>query len=138
MMNNVELQLGVAFGLFAVFSILRYRTLAVTIMDMAYLFLVISVAVINSLSSDEVSLVLVIASNIIIVFIIYILEKLWLVKHASSKMIVYEKIENIKPENSEKLLADLRERTGLNIHRVEVGRIDFMRDTARIRIFYFE
>jgi hypothetical protein len=138
MMNNVQLQIGVAFGLFAIFSILRYRTMSVSIMDMAYLFLLISIAVINSLSNEKVSISEIIFANLIIVGIIYVLERLWLVKHASSKMIVYEKIENIRPENYEKLIADLKDRTGLEVHRVEIGRIDFMRDTARIKIFYFE
>lgn len=138
MMKNTQLQIGVAFGLFAVFSILRYRTMSVSIMDMAYLFLVISIGVINSLSNEQVSIAEVIFANILVIAIIFIMEKVWLVRHASTKVIVYEKIENIKPENRDKLIADLKERTGLDVHRVEIGRIDFMRDIARIRIFYFE
>jgi hypothetical protein len=138
MMKNSQLEIGVAFGLFAVFSILRYRTLNVSVMDMAYLFLVISIGVINSLSNDQVSITEMIFANILVVVVIFVMEKVWLVKHASTKIVVYEKIENIRPENHDKLIADLRDRTGLDIHRVEIGRIDFMRDVARIRIFYFE
>jgi len=138
MMKNSQLEIGVAFGLFAVFSILRYRTMNVSVMDMAYLFLVISIGVINSLSNDQVSIMEVIFANCLVVAIIFVMEKVWLVRHAASKMIVYEKIENIRPENHDKLIADLKERTGLDIHRVEIGRIDFMRDVARIKIFYFE
>lgn len=138
MMKNSQLQIGVAFGLFAVFSVLRYRTMNVSIMDMAYLFLVISIGVINSLSNDQVSIAEVIFANVLVVGIIYVMEKVWLVRHASSKTIVYEKIENIKPENYDKLIADLKERTGLDIHRAEIGRIDFMTDVARIKIFYFD
>src|ERR1044071_6462334 len=123
MMKNSQLEIGVAFGLFAVFSILRYRTLNVSVMDMAYLFLVISIGVINSLSNDQVSITEMIFANILVVVVIYVMEKVWLVKHASSKIVVYEKIENIRPENHDKLIADLRDRTGLDIHRVEIGRI---------------
>jgi hypothetical protein len=138
MMRNTQLEIGVAFGLFAVFSILRYRTLNVGVMDMAYLFLIISVGVINSLSNEQVSIAEILFANFLIVIVIFILEKIWLVRIASNKIIVYEKIENIRPENYDKLIADLKVRTGLEIHRVEIGRIDFMRDVARIKIFYFE
>lgn len=138
MMRNTQLEIGVAFGLFAVFSILRYRTLNVGVMDMAYLFLIISVGVINSLSNEKVSIVEILFANFLIVSVIYILEKIWLVRIAANKVVVYEKIENIRPENYDKLIADLKDRTGLNVHRVEIGRIDFMRDIARIKIFYFE
>ena len=138
MMRNTQLEIGVAFGLFAVFSILRYRTLNVGVMDMAYLFLIISVGVINSLSNEQVSIAEVLFANLLIVGAIFILEKVWLVRIAANKVDIYEKIENIRPENYEKLLADLKERTGLNVHRVEIGRVDFMRDIARIRIFYFD
>ncbi|MBK6481768.1 MAG: DUF4956 domain-containing protein [Chitinophagales bacterium] len=138
MMRNTQLEIGVAFGLFAVFSILRYRTLNVGVMDMAYLFLIISVGVINSLSNEQVSIAEVLFANLLIVGAIFILEKVWLVRIAANKVVIYEKIENIRPENYEKLLADLKERTGLNVHRVEIGRVDFMRDIARIRIFYFD
>lgn len=138
MMRNTQLEIGVAFGLFAVFSILRYRTLNVGIMDMAYLFLIISVGVINSLSNEKVSIVEILFANLLIVSVIYILEKIWLVRIASNKLVIYEKIENIRPENYDKLIADLKDRTGLDVHRVEIGRIDFMRDIVRIKIYYFE
>src|SRR5580765_3455736 len=82
MMKNSQLEIGVAFGLFAVFSILRYRTLNVSVMDMAYLFLVISIGVINSLSNDQVSVTEMIFANILVVVVIFVMEKVWLVKHA--------------------------------------------------------
>ena len=138
MMKNTQLEIGVAFGLFAVFSVLRYRTLNVSVVDMAYLFLVISIGVINSLSNENVSIVQVLAANFIVVIIIFVMEKRWLIRHASEKVIEYEKIENIRPENHDKLMADLKERLGLDVHRVEIGKVDFTRDVATIRIFYFE
>src|SRR5580765_3241416 len=91
MMKNTQLEIGVAFGLFAVFSILRYRTLNVGVMDMAYLFLIISIGVINSLSNEKVSIAEILFANFLIVAIIFLLEKIWLVRVASSKVIVYEK-----------------------------------------------
>ncbi len=138
LLKSTHLQIGVAFGLFAVFSILRYRTMNVSIVDMTYLFMIISLAVINALSKEDISIIEVVLANVIVVTIVYVMEHIWLVRHPSSKVIVYEKIENIKPENFDKLLADVRQRTGLNVHRIEIGRIDFMRDVARIRIFYFD
>jgi len=138
MLKNTQLQIGVAFGLFAVFSILRYRTLNVSVVEMAYLFLVITLAVINAMSNDRVSITEVVVANTLIVAVIFVLEKEWLLKHPLEKVIEYEKIENIRPENHQKLLADLRARTGLNVHRFEIGKIDFTRDTAIIRIYYFE
>jgi len=136
-MNNVKLEMGVAFGLFAVFSILRYRTISVSIKEMAYLFTVISIAAINSLSSKKVSVAELLMANAIVVGIVYILEKRWLVKHASVKMIQYDRIDLIKPEKHDEMLEDLRQRTGLPFHRFEVGNIDFIRDTARVKAYYF-
>lgn len=137
MMNNVKLEMGVAFGLFAVFSILRYRTISVSIKEMAYLFTVISIAAINSLSSKKISVAELILANTIVVGIVYILEKKWLVKHASYKIVTYDRIDLIKPEKHSEMMADLRARTGLPVHRFEIGRIDFLRDTARLKVFYF-
>lgn len=135
-MNNVKMEFGVSFGLFAVFSILRYRTEDIPIKEMVYLFLIIAVALVNSLSTKKVSVTEILLVNGIIVTLIYAMEHLWLMRNESYKVIMYEKIENIKPENYEKLLKDLRERTGLNIHRVEIKNIDFQNDTSRLTIFF--
>ena len=77
-------------------------------------------------------------ANFIIIAVTYGLEKIWLLQQETRKTITYEKIELIKPSRKEELMADLKERTGLNITRIEVRRIDFLRDTAQIRIFFFE
>lgn len=138
LMSSVKLQLGFAFGLFAVFGILRYRTEALAIKEMTYLFIVITVAVINALANKKISLAELAFTNLFIVGITYSLERLWLLRHESQKTVIYEKIEMIRPENHEALLADLKERTGLSIIRFEIGRVDFLRDVANIRIFYFE
>jgi len=138
LMANIKLGMGFALGLFALFSLLRYRTDPIPIKEMTYLFVVIGVSVINSLSTKKVSYAESVLTNAIIIFVLYGLERRWLTKHEASKRILYEKIELIKAHNKELLLEDLRERTGLPIHRYEIERINFLRDTARIQVYYYE
>ena len=138
LLENVKLQLGLALGLFAIFGILRYRTSQIPIKEMTYLFIVICISVINALANKKVSYVELIFTNLVLLVITFSLEKLWLLKHESRKTIIYEKIDLIKPEKYQLLLKDLEERTGLKINRIEIGRIDFMRDAARVIIYYFE
>ncbi len=139
LLANVKLQLGFTLGLFAVFGIMRYRTNQVPIKEMTYLFLVIGVSVINALANKEVAIADLIFTDAVIVFITFGYEKLLLLKHESAKVIIYEKIELIKPENYDQLIEDLQQRTGiLKINRVEIGSIDFLRDTCRLIIYYYE
>jgi hypothetical protein len=134
---SVKLQIGFALGLFAIFGIIRYRTNSIPIKEMTYLFLIIGVSVINALADTDTSVAEVLFTNFIIILLTYGLEKIWLLKHVSSKTIVYEKINLIKPENYQELLNDLKERTGIkNISRVEIGKIDFLKDTCTLQIFY--
>ncbi len=138
MLENVKLQIGFALGLFAIFGIIRYRTNPIPIKEMTYLFLIIGVSVINALTTTVSSVIEIIFANFAIIFITYGLEKLWLLKHESSKLIKYEKIGLIKPENREALMNDLRERTGItNINRIEIGKIDFLKETCEVTIYYF-
>jgi hypothetical protein len=135
----VKLQIGFALGLFAIFGIIRYRTNAIPIREMTYLFLIIGVSVINSLADENTSIADMLFSNGAIVFATFGLEKLWLLKHESSKIVIYEKINLIKPENYQELLKDLKERTGIKtIKRVETGMIDFLKDTCILTIYYEE
>lgn len=138
LLENVNLQLGFALGLFAIFGIIRYRTNPMPIKEMTYLFLVIAISVINALSGDNISHAELVFSNVAIVGASWLLERVFLLEHEASKTIVYERIELIKPENLPMLLKDLEERTGLKINRVEVGEINFLRDTAIVKIFYYE
>ena len=138
LLENVKLELGFALGLFAIFGIIRYRTDAIPIKEMTYLFIVIGISVMNALVNKKISHAEVIFTNVMFIAITYGLEKIWLLKHESRKNITFEKIELILPERKAELLADLRERTGLNITRVEIRNVDFLRDTANLRIFYFE
>ena len=138
LLENVKLQLGFALGLFAIFGIIRYRTDPIPIKEMTYLFIVIGVSVVNALANKKISHSELLFTNFIIVAVTYGLEKIWLLKHESRKTITYEKIELIKPSMKKELIKDLTDRTGLNITRAEVRRVDFLRDTAQIRIFFFE
>ncbi len=136
-LENVNLQLGFALGLFAIFGILRYRTDAMPIKEMTYLFIIIGISVINSLSNEQTGIWVVLFINIVIILITISMEKVWLLKHEASKLVLYEKINLINPENSQDLLEDLQKRTGIKkINRFEIGKIDFLRDTCEIKIFY--
>ena len=138
LLDSVKLQLGFALGLFAIFGIIRYRTDPIPIKEMTYLFLVIGVSVVNALSNKKVSHAELIFANLMIVFITYGMERIWLLRHETRKNITYEKIDLILPERREELIADLKARTGIDVIRVEIRRIDFLRDIANLRIFYYE
>jgi len=138
LLGKITINIGFAFGMFAVFAILRYRTNPIPIKEMTYLFIVITIGVINALSNSEVSYAALLFTNIALVSLTYFLETYWQKNLLARITIEYEKIENIKPENRDTLLADLKERTGLNIQSFEFRRINFLRDTARIRIYYKE
>lgn len=138
LLENINVSLGFALGLFAVFGIIRYRTRQIPIREMTYLFLVIGISVINALANRKVSYAELIFTNLAAMLITYLLEKVFLLKHESRKVINYENVELIKPSRREELKQDLEERTGLTINRVEVGRIDYLRDSARVIIYYFE
>lgn len=137
LLANVKLQLGFALGLFAIFGIIRYRTNAMPIREMTYLFLVIGISIINSLADTKTSVAEVLFTNLIILFFTFGFEKLWLLRHEVSRLINYEKIDLIKPEKHNELIADLQERTGIHkIDRIEIGKIDFLKDTCLITIYY--
>jgi uncharacterized membrane protein YcaP (DUF421 family) len=134
---QMDIDTGMGLGLFAIFGIIRYRTDAIEIKEMTYLFMVIGISVVNALASNELSISEVAVINVTIVLLTYILENVWLMKHETRKTINYERIDLIKPENHDLLKADLEKRTGLTINRVEVGKIDFLNDTAMVRIYYY-
>jgi hypothetical protein len=138
LLNSVKLSIGFAFGLFAIFGVLRYRTEQISIKDMTYLFAVITIAVINSLASKKVSIAELLFTDGMILVMTYALEHLWLTRHEAMKQILYERIELIKPGNRVQLYADLHERLGVTVSRVEIGKIDLLKDTAQLRVFYFE
>jgi hypothetical protein len=124
-------------GLFAIFGIIRYRTDAIEIKEMTYLFLIIGVSVVNSLASNKISVAEMAVINFSVVAVTYGLEYLWLVKHLTRKTITYERIDLIVPDKYEEMKADIEKRTGLTLNRFEIGKINFLDDTAQVRLFYF-
>ena len=136
LLRKVPMEMGFALGLFAVFGILRYRTEAIPIRQMTYLFIVIGISMINALSNKSISIFEVLFTNGLITLITYLIDRLWFQTIEEKKNIVYEKIELIKPENKQELIKDLKERTGLPIHEVKVEKIDFLKDTAAVTIYY--
>jgi len=139
LLESVTLQIGFALGLFAIFGIIRYRTSQMPIREMTYLFLIIWISVINALAGTDTSLVEIFFTNAAVILATYGLEKVWLLKHESSKLIVYEKIDMIKPENYQGLLEDLRQRTGVTkINRIEIGKIDFLKNSCVLKVYYEE
>ena len=135
LMGGVKLKTGVALGLFAIFGIIRYRTESVPIREMTYLFLIIAVSTINALDSS-ISYVELLATNLLFVVSIWAMESNRWVKHVASKLVMYDNIALITPEREPELIEDLKKRTGLDILRVEVGAIDFSKDTAMVKIYY--
>lgn len=138
MLENVNLELGLALGLFAIFGIIRYRTDPIPIKEMTYLFIAIGLSVMNALINKKISLAELLFANLAIVLVTYGLEKIWLLRHESQKIVLYEKIELVQEGRRQELLNDLETRTGISINRIEIGRIDFLRDTALIKIFYYK
>lgn len=135
-LKKFKLDIGLALGLFAIFGIIRYRTESIPIKEMTYLFVVIGVSIMNSFVNKKMSYFEIIFANSAIVFAIVIIEKIWHLKHEITKVITYENIENIKPENYELLKSDLENRTGIAINKLVIGDIDFLKDSALITIFY--
>lgn len=150
LMGDAKIKTGIAMGLFAIFCIMRYRTESVPIREMTYLFLIISLAAINGLAwAPDISpkhpefagplmtsMGELILTDIIFVVGVWIAEAGKFVKSLSSKYVKYDKIDLIKPDRREELIADLKERTGLDITNVSIGSIDFLKDMALIKIYY--
>lgn len=135
-MNSIEIGIGVGFGLFAIFSILRYRTDPIPIREMTYLFIIAALPVMNSAGSNSEVWWQLVAANGIILVILWVLEKEWGFHYEATKRITYERIELIHPDRRAELLEDLETRTGLQIKRISIGKVDFLRDTASIVIYY--
>lgn len=135
-MTSIEIGIGVGFGLFAIFSILRYRTETMPIREMTYLFIISALPVMNSAGIAGSIWPQLLAANAVILGIMLVLEREWGFHYEASRQIVYEKIELISPERRTELLADLEARTGLKIKRIAVGRIDFLRDVVSLNIYF--
>ena len=129
------MSMGGAFGLFAVFSMLRYRTEDISMKDMTYLFLVIALGLINAVAKAHwVAMLLV---NGFILLITFVLESRWVFKREHSQLIIYDNVSLIVPERRTELLQDLSTRLGQQVHRCEMINVDFLKDTATLKIYYY-
>ena len=136
LMNNLSLEIGFTLGLFAIFGMIRYRTETVPVREMTYLFIIIAVSVINGIGADVTFLELV-AANVLIILLIWLLESRGVfVRRTSVKLIIYDRVDLILPERRDELVEDLRKRTGLDIRDIEIGQVDFLKDTAWIKVTY--
>lgn len=134
-LKYVKLSVGAAFGLFAVFSMLRYRTEGLSLKDLTYMFIFIAMGVISAIQLDYMDLAII---HGVIFAGTFVLDGNVILRRELMKRIEYENIELIKPERMEELKADLRQRTGLNIHRVTIGKVNFLRDSATVNVYYYE
>ena len=135
LLGSVKLKIGFALGLFAIFGIIRYRTESMPVREMTYLFVIIAISVINALAV-EISYAELLGTNLLFVFSIWLCESSRYLRHVSCKLVQYDRIELIRPDKKDELLKDLQGRTGLDIIRVEVGHIDFLRDSAILKLYY--
>lgn len=134
LLHSADISMGFAFGLFAVFSMLRYRTESISVKEMTYLFLVIAMSLLSAVSATSYL-------ELIVLHALFLIAATFVETILSSPSLIiqeiqYEKIENIKPQNNSLLIEDLKQRTGLNIQSVEIGTIDFLRDTANLRVHH--
>ena len=135
-LGDVKLKAGIALGLFAIFSIIRYRTEQVAIREMTYLFIIIALSAINGLTVSELTYGEVLIINALFIISIWLCESKLLISHYSYKVIKYDNVNLITEDKREELIADLEKRTGLKIEKVEVGSIDFLKDAAIVKMYY--
>lgn len=152
MMGNVEVGVGLTLGMFAIFGVIRYRTETVPIREMTYLFVIIAIAAVNGLAPlyrlsgtldgnphyllSYGDIAITVLTNLLAVGLIWILESSSTLKHSATKIILYDRIELIVPERREELFADIEKRCGIKADRIEIGNIDFLKDSAFIKVYY--
>jgi hypothetical protein len=136
LLAGVEIDLAFALGLFAIFGIIRYRTNAIPIREMTYLFIVITLAVINALAPLAATWLEIALANVLIWMLSFVLERLWFVEHLATKMVVYDRIDLLHEGKRAELIADLERRTGVTVVQLEIGKVDLLRDTANLKIHF--
>jgi len=141
-LGSLDINMAFGFGLFAVFAILRYRTDPIPIKEMTYLFIVITIGVINALSGNQVVFIELLFANVTIVLLTFLLERHWVNNlpdnGLSSKTVVYNNMEMIKPENHQALIDELAEKTGLSIVSCKIGRLNFVENQVNVKLYYKE
>ncbi|MBD5284610.1 MAG: DUF4956 domain-containing protein [Bacteroides sp.] len=143
MLGSIKLKIGFALGLFAIFGIIRYRTESMPVREMTYLFVIIALSVINALAEPDLlgnpyAALELVLPNVITVFMIWLYESNKWLTHYACKYIQYDKIDLVTPQKRDELIADLEQRTGIRPVKVEVGSIDFLRDSAIVKMYYEE
>lgn len=136
LLSGTDLTIGFGFSLFAIFSILRYRTDPLPVREMTYLFILMALPVVDAVLITQGRWAEVLLANVVVLAVLYGIERVWSTQHEFRKTVTYEKIELVKAENYPLLLTDLRQRTGLDVTRCEVGHIDFLHDVAEIKVYY--
>lgn len=136
LLTSIDLSIGVGFGLFAIFSVLRYRTDEMPPREMTYLFVFIALPIMNSVLMEDGEVAQLLASNAFVLVVLFLLEKGWGFRFEDSQRVIYDRIELVAPQRRDELIADLKARTGLKIESVEVRRLDLLRDVAELRITY--
>jgi len=135
LMESVKLQIGLTLGLFAIFGVIRYRTETVPVREMTYLFIIITVAVINGLALN-ISYSELVLANLLLILVLWVLEYVTVRKRTSTKLVNYDKIAMIVPEKRGELVADLEKRLGIKVDSLEIGSVDFLKDSAIIKVTY--
>ena len=136
MLQAVEFSVGAAFGLFAVFSLLRYRTENISTKDMTYLFIVIALGLITAISRG--TYVEVGSLNAFVILFVFALDGNLLIRNEKVQLIEYKGIEHIKPESEKNLINELKDKTGLDIHKISIDEINFVKETVVLKIYYYE
>ena len=137
LLSATKIKIGFAFGLFAIFSIMRYRTVVVPVKEMGYFFVCVAIGIINALATVDDNYIILIACNVFILGLTLILDRFINLSHENVKEVVYERIDLITPDVRTEMLDDIRRRTGLPVHRVDIIRIDFLKDVAIIHCYYY-
>lgn len=139
LMDSVKLQIGLTLGLFAIFGVIRYRTETVPVREMTYLFVIITVAVINGLALN-ISYAELLIANLLIFGLIAVLESRLgnrMRKELTCKIVLYDRIENIVPARRDELVSDLEKRIGVKVEKLEIGHVDLLKDAAFIKVYYY-
>ena len=137
LLGTAKIKMGFAFGLFAIFSIIRYRTIMVSIKDMGYFFVCVALGMLNSLASSKDGFLLLAVCNVIILIMTFFLERLNFINNESYKEILYDNVLLIRPEQRQELIEDLRNRTGLDVHKVDIVSINYLKDTVLLKAYYY-
>jgi hypothetical protein len=133
---NVEIDLAFALGLFAIFGIIRYRTDAIPIREMTYLFIVIALSVLNALAPSSAGWEVIGAANVTVWALTFVLDRFWTIRHVATKVVVYDRVDLLSEGRRDELIRDLEQRTGVQIIRIEIGKVDLLRDTAIIKVHF--